>query len=105
MTKIEGQKTWEEMAAEPGSIVIGPASLYKKSVNKDGVWVGITEWHKDKDGDLCGGWVPMKVEGLDPFYAERAWTVVSLEPLHLEPSLLCNCGNHGWIRDGKWVAA
>ncbi len=23
----------------------------------------------------------------------------------LSPSLLCHCGDHGWVRDGKWVRA
>lgn len=32
-------------------------------------------------------------------------TLVSLEPLHLEPSLLWNCcGKHGFIRDGRWTS-
>lgn len=33
------------------------------------------------------------------------WTLVSDEPLHIEPSVLCSCGDHGWIRDGRWVPA
>lgn len=35
-----------------------------------------------------------------------AHTLVSREPLHLEPSLLWDCcGTHGFVRDGKWVPA
>jgi hypothetical protein len=38
------------------------------------------------------------------------WTVESLDPLTLSPSILCTtskggCGLHGFIRDGKWVPA
>jgi hypothetical protein len=34
------------------------------------------------------------------------WTLESLEPLTIAPSLLCmTCGAHGFIRDGKWVPA
>lgn len=34
------------------------------------------------------------------------WTIESEEPLTLSPSLLCTaCGDHGWVRDGVWVAA
>lgn len=33
------------------------------------------------------------------------WTVESREPLTLSPSLLCHCGDHGYIRDGRWVPA
>jgi hypothetical protein len=34
-------------------------------------------------------------------------TVVSLDPLHLEPSLGCEdgCANHGWIHGGVWTNA
>lgn len=33
-------------------------------------------------------------------------TLVSPDPLHLEPSLLWSCcGLHGFVRDGKWVSA
>jgi hypothetical protein len=35
-----------------------------------------------------------------------AHTLVSREPLHLEPSLLWNCcGLHGFVRNGKWAPA
>ena len=32
------------------------------------------------------------------------WQVHSLEPetLHVEPSVLCFCGDHGFIRNGRW---
>ena len=33
------------------------------------------------------------------------WDLLSYEPLHVEPSLACVCGDHGFIRDGKWVPA
>lgn len=36
----------------------------------------------------------------------NAWTVESWEPLTLSPSILRReCGCHGFIRDGQWVAA
>lgn len=33
------------------------------------------------------------------------WTVESWEPLTLSPSVLCACGDHGWVREGRWVPA
>lgn len=33
------------------------------------------------------------------------WQVTSWEPLTMTPSLLCQCGDHGFITDGKWVPA
>lgn len=42
-------------------------------------------------------------------YGEGHHTLVSAEPLHIEPSLLCLpenlCGLHGFVRDGVWVPA
>lgn len=38
--------------------------------------------------------------------ATSAHTLVSREPLHMEPSLLWPCcGTHGFVRDGKWAPA
>lgn len=34
------------------------------------------------------------------------WTLVSLSPLHVEPSIHClSCGEHGYIRGGRWLPA
>jgi hypothetical protein len=35
------------------------------------------------------------------------WTLegVADEHITLSPSILCQCGDHGFIRDGKWVRA
>lgn len=30
------------------------------------------------------------------------WTVESWEPLTLSPSVLCGCGDHGFVRNGIW---
>lgn len=70
--------------------------------------VGIIEWHTKPDGSDCGGAV-MFVRGTSE--PDRPiWQVHSLEPLHIEPSVLCNpekggCGSHGFIRGGRWVVA
>lgn len=68
---------------------------------------GIIEWHLNPDGELCGGavnfWRPPGDKG-------PTWQVHSLDPLHVEPSVLCSpekggCGSHGFIRGGRWVTA
>jgi hypothetical protein len=35
------------------------------------------------------------------------WQLVSLDPLHVEPSVQCHTHpeHHGWIRDGRWEFA
>jgi hypothetical protein len=70
-------------------------------MHQDGEPAGINEAHRRPDnGEVCLGWVP---------WGDRpgpTWRLVSLDPLHLEPSLLCRvCGSHGFIRGGKWVPA
>ena len=32
------------------------------------------------------------------------WQVEQWDPLTISPSILCSCGDHGWIRDGRWVS-
>lgn len=34
--------------------------------------------------------------------ASVSHTVVSREPLTLSPSVICECGAHGFITDGRW---
>lgn len=85
----------------------------------DETLIGIIHWHPRADGKSikgqdgaagCGGGVYF-VRGSGESEANRPiWQVLSLDPLHLEPSLLCTpgkggCGSHGFIRDGKWVGA
>lgn len=101
MTEIKN-KTFEEMLAEEGSIDLGNGSFYVKSVDREGNWIAITEWHKNPQGNLCGGWVPFNVESEYINASTPKWEVISRDPLTLSPSLLCNCGNHGFIRNGRW---
>lgn len=51
------------------------------------------------NGHIVGGLLP-----------SPPWTVVSADPLTVSPSIHCvlakdGCGLHGFIREGKWVAA
>jgi len=73
-------------------------------VDYEGQWVGIHEFHLHPvTGRPCGGWAPFAGTALD---TGNGWTVESLEPLTLSPSLLCRiCGNHGFIRAGRWIEA
>jgi hypothetical protein len=75
--------------------------------------VGIIERHPraDDPGQIHEGGVYFIAAASSPT-ARSIWQVVSLEPLHIEPSVHCvkdeqhrGCGNHGFIRDGRWVPA
>ena len=63
--------------------------------------------HLKSDGSLCRGAVHFDLPVLQGVFAKGAkWQVLSWEPLTLAPSLLCGaCGDHGFIREGKWVVA
>lgn len=53
-------------------------------------------------------WCPAAANGDGRWMAQAApeHTLVSREPLHMEPSLLWPCyGTHGFARDGVWVPA
>lgn len=56
--------------------------------------------HRKPGGDWCiGGFQWAGTTGPN-------WTLVSLEPLHVEPSIHClSCREHGFIRNGQWVPA
>lgn len=60
--------------------------------------------HKDPaDESWCWGGVHFESPAA-VLFGGAMWKLISKEPLHMEPSLLCMaCRDHGWIRNGKWV--
>jgi hypothetical protein len=80
-------------------------SLY---VGEDDVThIGLLDRHHKPDGAPCSTGSIMFDLPQNAHAPERhRWQVVSEDPLTLSPSLLCQlCGDHGWIRDGRWVVA
>jgi hypothetical protein len=64
--------------------------------------------HTKKDGMPCEGFIPFTGRAWARSFDNRitTWEVVSESPLTLSPSVLCRiCGDHGFVRDGKWVRA
>lgn len=37
--------------------------------------------------------------------SHATWTVESWDPLAISPSVLCSCGDHGFVRGGQWIPA
>ena len=86
--------------------------------------VELPDWFKDGAIDIGNDhymqWWPMK-EGayiIHPHKKDAAtrcmsgfnlrpggWKLESADPVTVSPSLLCSCGDHGFIREGKWVPA
>lgn len=61
---------------------------------KDILWL-----HRCQEGKWTTSWI-------DITSGERH-RLIADDPLHIEPSILCpvGCGDHGFVRDGRWVAA
>lgn len=63
--------------------------------------------HKKRPGQTCAASMMFDLPELRKYptaFPDRAvWQVVSWEPLTLTPSLLClECGDHGFVRGGRW---
>lgn len=64
--------------------------------------------HKKPDGSDCDGWVAFAGRAWSRAFSGNiaTWTVESEKPLTLSPSVRCRaCGDHGFVRDGRWVRA
>jgi hypothetical protein len=84
-----------------------PSNAERFAAHPDVERWGASVPHLKADGTLCQGFVtfdgPVQ-RAVHPGAAK--WTVESMDPLTLSPSLLCNaCKDHGFIRQGKWVRA
>lgn len=85
----------------------------------DGHWIQWTKY----DGERCGGiiyhltnktetgmcagsfWIAGS-NALGAFPNRPVWTFTGTDQVPtLSPSFLCHCGDHGFVRDGKWVRA
>ncbi len=62
--------------------------------------------HRKQDGTICEGSIWFDCEQVRRCFSHHPrWEVVSWNPLTCSPSFLCHCGNHGYIRNGKWEQA
>jgi len=90
------------IAFKPDRTIQENAARYREVADDERA--GATIWHPSaKDGTTCLSYI-----GLNAAVNTQAacWSVDSWDPLTLSPSLLCTrCGDHGFIRGGKWVPA
>jgi hypothetical protein len=99
---------WSQDPDEKHGTYIGHGHITSPLVAQSGgVVIGYHVWHSCKDGKMQPGGVFLAIPELPEHLSGHiTWQLVSREPLHIEPSVLCRaCGDHGWIRDGKWVEA
>ena len=70
--------------------------------------VGGTIIHRRPDGSDCSGFVAFTGRAWAKAFNGQiiTWEMVKDEPVTLSPSILCRvCGDHGFVREGKWVRA
>ena len=68
---------------------------------------GLEIFHTSPAGNDCVSFTTLDGEvqrQVEPNRTNR-WTVESWDPLTISPSVLCSCGDHGFIREGRWVRA
>lgn len=93
-----------------GVVKTGEEHYITWMTDDNGTRIGFLEWHDCtavNSDYLTAGSVIFDIPEAWAYRPEGAkWQVHSLDPLHVEPSILCrNCGNHGFIRNGKWEDA
>lgn len=96
------------MTGDDGFIDIGHGSRIAFRSWADHDKAGLLEEHDRPDGQgKCSGGVMFDLPGVREHFPDSAlWQVESWDPLTISPSLLCTvCGNHGFIRNGRWIPA
>lgn len=100
-TLVLGERRWLEWVTYGTDEVVGAIEHHPRARATE-----LGGHLQELDSD-CQGAVFFNVQGVPPSVRDRQlWTVVSWQPLELSPSLHClTCGNHGWIKGGKWIPA
>lgn len=89
-------------------IDLGHGVTFQFTSWRDIAKAGFIERHPRPDnGEQCFGSVIFDLPGVREAFPNRPlWTLESIDPLTISPSVLCTvCGHHGFIRDGEWVPA
>lgn len=80
---------------------------YAGMPNVERAGASISHPRADDISRTCSGAVTFDLPETSHLAADdHRWRVVSWDPLTIEPSVLCRiCGDHGYIREGRWVPA
>lgn len=97
-----GDDHWAEFEQWAPDRELNPQSAHLPDVEKYGLRI----YHHNQDGKWCAGFVTFAGDVQREVAPNAAtWDVQSWNPLTLSPSVLCSCGDHGFIREGRWVRA
>lgn len=95
------------MADAEGRIDIGEGHSIRFVEYRGDLRAGLHDYHQRPDGKgECQGFITFEGSAWAKEFTTPipTWKVQSWEPLTLTPSLLCrSCGDHGHIRNGRWV--
>jgi hypothetical protein len=99
----------ERVLGRPADLDLGGTHRVWFYTDDTGQRTGLIDAHQhktDPDGWHHHSSVLFDLPGVDGYSSpgRPLWQVHSLGPLHLEPSLACTCGDHGFIRAGRWEA-
>lgn len=61
--------------------------------------------HKTPQGIDCTGAIWFDVPNIRHVTEHDVWQIEKWEPLTISPSVLCKCGDHGFIKEGRWARA
>lgn len=65
--------------------------------------IGALVYHLTPKGKECCGSIFFDcIQAKMAFPGKAVWAVHLWNPLTISPSLLCSCGDHGFIENGKW---
>lgn len=68
---------------------------------------GLLIKHSTPEGNMCMSGLVFESDVAEKISPDSAkWTVESWMPLTVSPSILCRqCGDHGWLKEGRWIPA
>jgi hypothetical protein len=75
------------------------------------MWPDVERWgmlifHRNPAGERCAGMVTFAGDVQRQVAPDATtWDVDAWEPLTIRPSVLCSCGDHGFVSQGVWVPA
>lgn len=102
------QLPWSQDPDERDGTYIGHEHIISPQVAEaGGPVIGYHVWHPCRDGKMQPGGVFLDIPELPEWLSGHiTWQLISREPLHIEPSVLCRaCNDHGFIRGGRWMPA
>ena len=97
-----GDDHWGEYSAWAPDRELNPSRAHLPDVER---W-GILIYHHNPAGEWCAGFCTFAGDvQREVAPSATVWQVESWDPLTISPSVLCSCGDHGFIREGRWIRA